>query len=303
MGNFVLQRLFDRGPFSRPISLPQRRDRLHVMPTSTGYEIATGRPYDWDGRARGSMPFSVLQHCLAGEGQLSYERHHYRIGPGETMLVVIPHQHRYWVPDGGYWEFFWIAMTGQEALRLHNAIIAAVGPVFSLKPETIERLAQCTLDLGDSSLEAPGMASACAYAATMALYDDLLGPHEAARHDANHRLTERVVEHIRQNLESDLDVQGLADLAGLSRAHFTRVFAASEGTSPAEFVLLERMRRAARLLTSGTLSVKVIANRCGFEDPNYFAKVFRRTYGISPSQFRSTGMYSAPRGTRIVVPR
>src|SRR5580693_6133300 len=168
----MLDKLIDRGPFSRPISLPQRRDRLHVMPTSTGYEIATGSTYDWDGRTRGPMPFSVLQHSISGEGQLSYERHRYRIGPGETMLVVIPHHHRYWVDDGGRWEFFWIAMTGQEALRLHNAIIAAVGPVFTLKPATIAHLAQCALELGDSALEGPGAGSASAYAATMALYDD-----------------------------------------------------------------------------------------------------------------------------------
>ena len=298
----MLQNLIDHGPFSRPISLPQRRDRLHVMPTSTGYEIATDRTYSWDGRARGAMPFSVMQHTLAGEGQLTYERHRrYRIGPGETMLVVIPHHHRYWVDDGGRWEFFWIAMTGLEALRLHQAIIAAVGPVFTLKPATIDYLAQCALELGDSALETPGAASARAYAATMALYDDLLGPHEAAGRNNAHRLTGRVVAHIRKNLESDLDVQGLADLAGLSRAHFTRLFAACEGCSPAEFVLLERMRRAARLLTSGTLSIKAVANSCGFEDPNYFAKAFRRTYGISPSEFRSTGMYSAPHGKRVIV--
>jgi AraC-like DNA-binding protein len=292
----VLQDLIDRGPFGRPISLPQRRDRLHVMPTSTGYEIATGSAYDWDGRQRGLMPFSVLQHTISGEGRLNYERHRYRVRAGETMLVVIPHPHRYWVDDDSRWEFFWIAMTGQEALRLHHAIIAAVGPVFKLKSATIDRLAQCSLELSDGQLESPGEASARAYAATMALYDDLLGPHESARRPAAQRPTERVVAHIRKNLESDLDVQLLADLAGLSRAHFTRIFAACEGSSPAEFVQLERMRRAARLLTSGTLSVKTIATHCGFEDPNYFAKVFRRTYGISPSQFRSTGMYSAPRG-------
>ncbi|CAB3800397.1 AraC family transcriptional regulator [Pararobbsia alpina] len=296
MGNSVLQKLIERGPFGRPISLPQRRDRLHVMPTSTGHEIATSRAYDWDGRLRGPMPFSVLQHTISGEGRLNYERHHYRLRAGETMLVVIPHHHRYWVDDGGRWEFFWIAMTGQEALRLHHAIIAAIGPVFRLKPATIDHLAQCSLELNDSALETPGEASARAYAATMALYDDLLGPHETASRTSAHRLTERVVMHIRKNLASDLDVQMLADLAGLSRAHFTRVFASCEGSSPAEFVQLERMRRAARLLTSGTLSIKAIATNCGFDDPNYFAKVFRRTYGISPSQFRSTGMYSVPSG-------
>ncbi|HTJ95265.1 MAG TPA: AraC family transcriptional regulator [Pararobbsia sp.] len=267
------------------------------MPTSTGYEIAEGPGYDWDGRRRGSVPFSVIQYCIAGEGRLQYERHSYRVRPGETMLVVIPHAHRYWVDEGGQWEFFWIAMTGREALRLHQAILTAVGPVFRLTSATIDHLAQCCLALGDVGLEGPGRASALAYMATMALYDDVLGPHEAQSGGRPaHRPTERVVAHIRQHLGRELDVQSLADFAGLSRAHFTRIFTACEGSSPAEFVLLERMRLAARLLTSSTLSVKVIATHCGIDDPNYFAKVFRRTYGISPSQFRSTGMYSAPRG-------
>ena len=71
------------------------------------------------------------------------------------------------------------------------------------------------------------------------------------------------------------------------------MFAASEGVPPAEFVLQERMRRAARLLTShALLPVKEIASLCGFDEPNYFAKVFRRFFGTSPTEFRTTGMYA-----------
>jgi hypothetical protein len=40
------------------------------------------------------------------------------------------------------------------------------------------------------------------------------------------------------------------------------------------------------------LPVKEIAGLCGFDEPNYFAKVFRRFYGTSPTEFRTTGMYS-----------
>jgi transcriptional regulator GlxA family with amidase domain len=71
------------------------------------------------------------------------------------------------------------------------------------------------------------------------------------------------------------------------------MFTESEGIPPAEFVLQERMRRAARLLTSHSLlPVKEIAILTGFDDPNYFAKVFRRFFGTSPTEFRTTGMYS-----------
>ena len=70
-----------------------------------------------------------------------------------------------------------------------------------------------------------------------------------------------MVEHVRANLDKPLSVSDLAEIAGFSRAHFSRMFAASEGVPPAEFVLQERMRRAARLLTShALLPVKEIAD-------------------------------------------
>ena len=294
MGNSVLAGLIERGPFRHAVSLPRRRDRLHVMPTSTGFEIATAPSYDWDGRRRGNTPFSVLQHTTSGVGNLRYERRDYRIGPGETMLVTVPHSHRYWVEDGETWSFFWIAMSGQEALRLHRAILTEAGPVFRLRPDTIEQLAQTSLDLAGGVLEA-GRASSAAYAATMALFDDLLARQEPSASDLGHAAVGRATAHIRRHLDQPLDVQGLADVAGLSRAHFSRLFAQIEGAPPSEFVLRERMQRAARLLVTGQLGIKAIANACGFDDPNYFAKVFRRTFAISPSEFRTTGMYAAQR--------
>ena len=82
------------------------------------------------------------------------------------------------------------------------------------------------------------------------------------------------------------------------------MFALSEGLPPAEFVLAERMRRAARLLAGAAgQPVKEIAGMCGFEDPNYFAKVFRRFFGTSPTEFRTTGMYAAVENVRLARKR
>ena len=107
MGNSVLEKLAARAPVMKTVSLPRGRHRLHTMPTSTGYEIRSNSSYDWNGRRRGLTPFTVLQHTVAGAGNLQYERRRYRLRPGDTMLVIVPHNHRYWVEDGGRWEFFW----------------------------------------------------------------------------------------------------------------------------------------------------------------------------------------------------
>ena len=168
MGNFMLQELIDNGPVMRTVSLPRGRQSLHAMPTSTGYEIRNNATYDWDGRKRGNTPFTVLQHTIAGAGNLRYENRSYRVREGETLLLLVPHNHRYWLEDGGRWEFFWISMNGDEALRIHRALLAVTGPVLKLQPETIEHLADCSLRLIRGG-ETPGRASAIAYEAAMAV--------------------------------------------------------------------------------------------------------------------------------------
>ncbi len=292
MGNSVLKRLIENGPVMRTVSLPRGRHSLHTMPTSTGYEIRTDASYDWDGRKRGQTPFTVLQHTIAGAGNLRYESRNYRVREGDTLLVLVPHNHRYWLEQNGRWEFFWISMNGEEALRIHRAILATTGPVLNLKPETIERLADCSLRLISGGADAPGSASALAYEAAMALYDDVFGSHPVFSQE--YRTMQHVLDHINAHLEQPLPVERLAEVSGLSRAHFSRVFAASEGMPPAEFVLRKRLQRATKLLTkAANLSVKEVSIMSGFEDPNYFAKVFRRYFGASPTEFRTTGMYSS----------
>ena len=67
----------------------------------------------------------------------------------------------------------------------------------------------------------------------------------------------------------------------------------SISASPASFVRQERMRRAARLLRSHShLPLKEIVTMTGFDDPNYFAKVFRRYFGVSPTEFRTADLTS-----------
>jgi AraC-like DNA-binding protein len=297
MGNFVLQDLVDQGPAGRSVSLPRGRMTLHAMPTSSGYEMRHDTEYDWDGRKRGAAPFTVLQHTISGRGNLRYENRMMQVKPGETMLLLIPHNHRYWLEKGDHWEFFWISMNGEEALRIQRLILAITGPVFRLKKETIDQLAHCCYRLVVGG-KTPGSASAIAYEAAMALYDDVFGSHPTISQE--YRALQHVLSHIEANLDQRLSVDDLADVAGLSRAHFSRIFAASEGQPPAEFVLHKRLRRAAKLLTkTADMPIKEVAALCGFTDANYFSKVFRRLYGTNPSDFRTSGMYASVTGPSL----
>lgn len=287
----MLSNLIANGQTMRTVSLPRGRQRLHVMPTSTGYEVRENEIYDWDGRRRGQTPFTVLQHTISGTGRLRYQSRSYRLQDGDTLLVLVPHNHRYWLEKGDRWEYFWISMNGEEALRIHKMVLALAGPVLRLQPATIDHLADCSLRLIEGATPTPGAASAIAYEAAMALYDDVFG---SPAFVAEQSFMQPVIDYINANLEKPLPVSDLAAIVGLSRAHFSRSFSESEGVPPAEYVLQQRLQRAAKLLTKGDfLPVKEVSMMCGFQDANYFAKVFRRVYAITPTEFRTTGMYAS----------
>ena len=284
MGNFVLERLSAIAPAMKTVSLPRGRHRLHVMPTTAGSEVQTSARYSWDGQKRGHKPFTLLQHTISGAGWLEWERQRFRVQAGETMLLTIPHDHRYWVEDGGRWEFFWISMSGQEALRVHRSVIAAAGPVLRLNPPTIEHLASCCLRILEDSSKAPGTLSALAYEGLMALSDAFAA--DAGSVDG----VGRALDHLRDALGRRAPVADLAKASGYSRAHFSRKFAGALGSPPGRFALNERIRRAAAALTANPrATIKQIAGIAGFDDPNYFAKVFRRKFDMSPSEYRRRG--------------
>ena len=283
MGNSVLSRFKALAPVMATISVPRGRRRLHIMPTSCGYEVRQDERYDWNGLERGRTPFTVLQHTIAGSGHLRFEGHRHKVGAGDTMLVIIPHNHRYWLEPGETWEYFWISTTGQEAVAVQRDIQAVAGPVFRLQERTVDQVAACCLRLIESGAETPGAVSAITYEALMALYDDVLFPTHDRTADSDDALL-NVVRHIRSHLAEPLDVPALAARAGLSRTQFTRVFTAREGLPPAEFIMRERMTVAARLLGRPDVRIKEVSHACGFEDPNYFAKAFRRPVRDQPDR-------------------
>ena len=92
---------------------------------------------------------------------------------------------------------------------------------------------------------------------------------------------------IRNNLDSDLSVPGLAKAARMSPRNFARVYIRETGESPARAVEKLRTEAARRLLESALDPIQVVARRAGFGDDERMRRAFVRTYGVSPQDYRS----------------
>ncbi len=288
----MLTQLIDHGHNVRRLALPRSAAPLHCMAISAGYEQRLNEVYSWDGLQRGTAPFLVIQHTLVGEGRLDFAGTQYRLTPGQTMVLSLPHAHRYWLERGGHWEYFWMVLNGREALRLAREIIDTAGPVVSLPSPVIDRIAGACHTLIQRPDITPGEASSAAYAAMAALHDGVFSAAVLPELALPPAIT-RVIAHVDANLGGQLQVERLAGIAELSRGHFVRQFSAATGTPPSDFVLERRIERIERLLLATDMSVVAIARATGFADANYLAKAFRRKRGVAPLEFRERGRLAA----------
>lgn len=86
---------------------------------------------------------------------------------------------------------------------------------------------------------------------------------------------------------SDLNIDSLAGKMGLGRSQFYRKIKALTNYSPVELLRKIRLTKARELLSTSDKSISEIAYEVGFSAPAYFTRVFRETYGESPSEMRT----------------
>jgi AraC family transcriptional regulator len=96
----------------------------------------------------------------------------------------------------------------------------------------------------------------------------------------------RIKELVHAKIEDDLSLDEMAQSAGLSTAHFARMFRKSTGETPHQFVLRQRIERAKAMLRAPNARVLDVAVACGFKTQQHFAQVFRDVWGVSPTDYR-----------------
>ena len=98
----------------------------------------------------------------------------------------------------------------------------------------------------------------------------------------------RVIATVEAGLACDLDLAELAQVAGVSRFHFLRLFKNSFGITPHRYVLDQRLATARRLLEDTSQPIAQIALATGFSSQSHLSTAMRRSTGLSPSSWRRT---------------
>lgn len=86
----------------------------------------------------------------------------------------------------------------------------------------------------------------------------------------------------------DISLSDLANELAVSKNYLIKRFKAEDGMTPIQYLTKFRLKRAAMLLAEHTLSIQDIADVVGIPDSNYFTKLFKKSFHMTPQQYRKS---------------
>lgn len=101
-----------------------------------------------------------------------------------------------------------------------------------------------------------------------------------------HREIIKVVEYIDNHLSKELSLDFLSGLVHLNAQYLCRLFKQVTGYTMKQYITIRRLEKAKVLFQSSNDTITEISSKCGFADANYFARVFKKMEGITPTQYQ-----------------
>ena len=121
----------------------------------------------------------------------------------------------------------------------------------------------------------------------LALFAALFSQSESP--NATARVAHEIDLYIRENYQTDITNQLLSRKFGFVPSYISKIFKAYKGVSPCSYLTDVRMEKAKRMIIEQPdQSLSVIAAAVGYTDFSYFTKVFKRSFGVTPSAYRNS---------------
>ena len=253
-----------------------------------GHEKQTKLSYRWDGNNRSDQHCLVFQYTLKGSGAIRIVDTVYRLKKNQAFWIAVPSDHCYYLPDDSTgWEFIYLTVFGETAKELYRQVTESHGHILTYPEQSpvIQIIYTMINKIEHEQLNNSYQASALCYQFLMALSESL-------SEQKNIKLTlpksiENVMAFINDYYDRDLSLDDCVEQSNLSKYYFTRQFKKHVKLTPIEYLTTIRIQKAIELLLNDPAPIKEIAARVGYQNGNYFAKVFKKHTGKSPNAYRN----------------
>lgn len=241
----------------------------------------------------------LFHYVISGTGRLfvydkNGETREYHIKSTQGFMIF-PNQITTYVADKDTpWEYVWIEFDGLRA----KAVVEAAGlsldsPVYKARSRELREEMMKEMNY----IAENGSSSPFHLIGHLFLFIDYLTRSaESIKVHHSSKLRDfyihEALEFIEHNFQNDISVEDIADVCGLNRSYFGKIFKEAIGKTPQEFLLSYRMVKATELLKLTKLSVGDISSAVGYSNQLHFSRAFKSIYGASPKNWRVEKLFN-----------
>ncbi|MGO4937974.1 AraC family transcriptional regulator [Fundicoccus sp. Sow4_H7] len=233
----------------------------------------------------------IIHYIESGRGVYEHNGERHELTAGQGFIIRKGTKVRYYADDSDPWKYYWVGLNGRH-LDDYMKLTTLLSNFFIQFPENnqssqiIKEICHFTRDNSETANNMVWY--------KYKLYELLLALTNEFR-DKNHSLElpqrnyeEIALEYIQSNYTKRMTITDVADHIGISRSYLYRLFKHKYELSPQEYLQNKRMKKAQTLLKNKYLSIKEIAHAVGYENQLLFSKNFKKKFGMSPTDYRSS---------------
>lgn len=270
---FILENLY-----KHPLTRDCYPTAMGYYPKAIGHQMRRPRHDD-----------NLLLYCVEGTGKLNAAKLALEVGAGDLVLLPQGLAHSYAADEGQPWTLFWVHFQGVSSRIFLEYLGYREG-----RPVVHPGISPALLTSFNSLLAVRRTGyslTAFVNAANQLRHLFTQFALESGKHQAGLPSTldlDSIQAYMRDNIDQQIDLDALAEVAHLSKFHFCKRYKRLTGYSPIKHFLHMKIEYACQLLDSTEMSVKAIAIALGYSDPLYFSRLFGKTIGISPRAYRNS---------------
>lgn len=236
----------------------------------------------------------LFHYVLSGKGRLELDYKIYNIEAGQGFLLCPNQISSYFADQEDPWTYTWLEFDGLRARECMTlAGLNEKQPIYTPIKTGANNLEQLFANIVDNGNQPPirlvGMG--------LILLDEIVQTSKTKKGSDSRHLQDfymkEALSFIEGNYHRDVSIEEIADVCGLSRSYFGRLFKDSFGQSPQQFLINYRMNKAAELLKNSKIPIAEVGRSVSYDNQLHFSRAFKSIFGISPREYRGKHYYGS----------
>lgn len=237
--------------------------------------------------------YFLIHYIHSGKGKFCVGPKEYILHKGQGFLICPDIVTYYQADFEDPWHYSWVGFNGLKAGGyLRSAGLTADNPIFTCGEDNY--IDNCFFNM----IEAKNLQKCREIRLLGHLYlflsqlieqngRDRFCDYSGSRKEA---YVKRAIEYIEMNYSLKISISELAHQLGLDRSYLGSLFKEQFGTSLRDFLVKYRIDKACELLKNESLSIGDVSRSVGYDDPLLFSKLFRKTKGMPPREYRKSNL-------------